>query len=143
MGTPYEADIVAWAREQAALLRAGDFPAIDALHIAEEIESVANTERRELKHRMSILVANLLKWNFQPSHRGKSWSATVRVRRREIHDALDKMPSLRHCFDDERWLTMIWDNAVNFAEAETDLDHFPSTWSWSLDQVLSDDFWPD
>lgn len=48
MGTPYEKDIVAWAMEQAALLRAGKLSAIDIEHIADEIEDVARSERREL-----------------------------------------------------------------------------------------------
>ena len=41
MGTPYEKDVVAWAMEQAALLRAGKLSAIDIEHIAEEIEGMA------------------------------------------------------------------------------------------------------
>ena len=37
-GTSYEKDVVAWANEQAALLRAGKFSALDIEHIADEIE---------------------------------------------------------------------------------------------------------
>ena len=36
----YESDVVAWAKEQAALLRAGKFAYLDIEHIADEIESV-------------------------------------------------------------------------------------------------------
>ena len=39
--TSYDQDVVAWAREQAALLRAGRFGEIDVEHIADEIEDVA------------------------------------------------------------------------------------------------------
>jgi Domain of unknown function DUF29 len=48
MGTTYEQDVVAWASEQAALLRAGKLSAIDIEHIAEEIEDVGRSEQREL-----------------------------------------------------------------------------------------------
>lgn len=142
MGTPYETDIVAWACEQAALLRSGHFSAIDALNIAGEIEDVGSTERRELKHRMSVLLAHLLKWKFQPNRRGKSWSSTIRLQRGEIDDALHDAPSLRNCFDDERWYRAVWRNAVQLAVADTNLD-FPPEWIWSLDQVLNENFWPD
>ncbi len=69
MGTPYEKDVVAWAWEQAALLRAGKFASIDIEHIAEEIEDVAKTESRELRSRLAVLLAHLLKWQFQPECR--------------------------------------------------------------------------
>ena len=52
MGTSYETDVVAWAMEQAALLRAREFSAIDIEHIAEEIEDVARSEQRELIDRI-------------------------------------------------------------------------------------------
>jgi hypothetical protein len=142
MGTPYETDVVAWACEQAELLRSGNFSAIDVEHIAEEIEDVARSERRELKHRLSVLIAHLLKWNHQPTRRGTSWSATIRLQRREIHYALKSMPSLRHCFDDEEWLDMMWQSACDLAEADTGIN-IPSTHAWSLEQVLDNDFWPD
>ena len=48
MSATYETDFYAWANEQAALLRAGDVAAADLAHIAEEIESMGRTERREL-----------------------------------------------------------------------------------------------
>lgn len=45
----YNADILQWARQQAALLRAGHFSALDIEHIAEEIEDVGKSEERELE----------------------------------------------------------------------------------------------
>lgn len=46
MGTYYDHDVVAWAKEQAALLRAGRFSVLDVEHIAEEIEDVGKSEQR-------------------------------------------------------------------------------------------------
>jgi hypothetical protein len=142
MGTPYETDVVAWAVEQAELLRSGNFSAIDVEHIVEEIEDVAGSERRELKHRLSVLIAHLLKWKFQPARRGASWSSTIRLQRVEIKYALKAMPSLRHCFDDEEWLAVMWHSARQLAQGDTGLD-IPSPDAWSLEQVLDNDFWPD
>jgi len=69
----YETDIVAWANEQAQLVRAGRFELLDLEHIAEEIEDVGKSEQRELASRMTILLAHLLKWQFQPEQQGRSW----------------------------------------------------------------------
>jgi hypothetical protein len=126
MGTPYETDIVAWAIEQAALLRSGHLSDIDALHIAEEIESVASSERRELKNDLAVLIAHLLKWKFQASRRSKSWHTTIKVQREEISDALEEIPSLRHCFNDEKWLRSVWRAARSLVLTKTQGRIFPS-----------------
>lgn len=63
----YEQDIVAWANQQAAFIRAGRFDLLDLEHIADEIEDVGKSERRELISRMAELLAHLLKWHFSRS----------------------------------------------------------------------------
>jgi hypothetical protein len=48
MSDLYERDFFAWAGEQAALLRSGRLNDADILNIAEEIESMGRSEKREL-----------------------------------------------------------------------------------------------
>ena len=62
----YSSDFYAWATEQAALLRAGKFAAADIEHIAEELESLGKTEKRELVNCVGALQLGLLKWRYQP-----------------------------------------------------------------------------
>ena len=62
----YDADVVAWANEQAAFIRQGRFDLLDLEHIADEIEDVGKSEHRELRSRMAILIAHLIKWKYQP-----------------------------------------------------------------------------
>jgi len=78
MNTSYKADIIAWANEQAAFIRAGRFDLLDLEHIAEEIEDVGKSEQRELASRMAVLLAHLLKWQYQPARRGSSWDKTIK-----------------------------------------------------------------
>jgi hypothetical protein len=59
--TSYEADVVAWASEQARLLRAGHFELLDRGRLAEETEDVGKGEQRELAIRISVLLAQLPK----------------------------------------------------------------------------------
>ena len=88
--TDYNADIIQWARQQAALLRAGRFSALDIEHIAEEIEDVGKSEERELESRLAVLIAHLLKWQYQPEKRGASWRLTIAEQRRNDPPAAKK-----------------------------------------------------
>ena len=82
MTAHYEADIVAWASEQARLLRSGRFDLLDTEHIAEEIEDVGKSEQRELASRMAVLLCHLIKWCYQPARQGASWLATIKTQHR-------------------------------------------------------------
>jgi hypothetical protein len=104
----YEKDIVAWANEQAQLLRSGHFSQLDIEHIAEEIEDVGKSEQRELASRMAVLLAHLLKWQFQPERQSASWEKTIKAQRKEVLYALDESPSLVPKLTETKWLEMIW-----------------------------------
>ena len=60
----YDRDFYAWANEQAGLLRAGRIAEADIENIAEEIETMGRSERRELINRLTVLLLHLLKWQF-------------------------------------------------------------------------------
>jgi hypothetical protein len=143
MGTSYEQDVVAWANEQAALLRAGRLSAIDVEHIAEEIEDVGKSEQRELASRMAVLLAHLLKWQFQPARRGASWEATIKAQRLDVAYLLDEAPSLKPKLTDPAWMKVVWAKAVASATSETGLSQFPDICQWSMEQVLTQEFYPD
>ncbi|UIF86281.1 DUF29 domain-containing protein [Cupriavidus sp. UYPR2.512] len=145
MGTSYETDVVAWAREQAALLRAGKLSAIDALHIADEIEDVGKSEQREFTSRMAVLLAHLLKWQFEPSRRSKSRQFTIGTQRKEVAYILNEAPSLGAKFNDDAWLDIVWSKARGIAnnEAGLDLDVLPEALPWTVDNVLSQEFHPE
>ena len=78
----YEKDFYAWTVEQARLLRSGELSAVDIENIAEEIESMGRSDRREIKSRLIVLLSHLLKWQMQPQMRSAGWSATIREQRR-------------------------------------------------------------
>ncbi len=142
MNTEYAKDVVAWSREQAALLRAGDFAALDLEHIAEEIEDVGKSEQRELASRMAVLLTHLLKWQFQPERRGTSWERTIKEQRRAIAAHLNETPSLRASLTNPNWLEGVWADAVTKAIAETGLAAFPQDCPWTMAQALAAEFYP-
>lgn len=68
----YEKDFYAWAIHNAELIRHGKFSEIDIEHVAEEIESMGRSDKRELMSRLSVLIVHLLKWKYQPVRQGNS-----------------------------------------------------------------------
>jgi hypothetical protein len=138
----YDTDVVAWANEQARLLRAGRFDQLDIEHIAEEIEDVGKSEQRELASRMAVLLAHLIKWQHQPERRGKSWEVTIRTQRNSIARRLHRTPSLVQSLHDPDWWADAWDDALDAATRETGLDDLPSSCPWDATQVLDLDWLP-
>ncbi|WP_434527255.1 DUF29 domain-containing protein [Photorhabdus asymbiotica] len=141
--TRYETDVVAWANEQAALLRAGKFSEIDIANIAEEIEDVGKSEKRELASRMAVLLAHLLKWQFQPGRRGSSWQRTIKEQRKALALHIKETSSLKSTIIDENWFAKVWADAVSSAADETGLDVFPDECIWNINQIFSQEFYPD
>ena len=141
--TLYDSDFYAWANEQAALLRAGQLSAADIEHIAEEIESMGRSEKRELMTRLKVLLMHLLKWHYQPALRGRSWRATIINQRRDVAEHLAENPSLRATIGET--IAAAYDRAKTDATAETELDEetFPAACPWSFEQFMDPAFWPD
>jgi len=137
MTISYDFDVIAWANEQAALIRAGQFDLLDIEHIADEIEDVGKSERHEFENRMAVLLAHLLKWEHQPERRSSSWERTIKDQRKMIARRLKKTPSLKPDLDNPEFWEESWLDGRLKAETETGLlDTFPDECPWSTDQVL-------
>ena len=139
----YEKDFYAWSQQQAALLRAGRAGEADLENIAEEIESMGKTEKRELVSRLTVLLLHLVKWRYQPAMRGRSWRLNIKGQRIDIRDLLDQNPSLRPVVPQS--IGQAWARALIEAEKETGLEAstFPDACPWETEALLDDDFWPD
>ncbi len=139
----YERDFYAWSREQAELLRSGNLAEADIEHIAEEIDSMGRTEKRELMSRLRVLLLHLLKWRFQPGKRGPSGEASIRVQRDLLADHLEDNPSLKPLVPQA--LASAYRLASLEAVAETGLPRstFPEDCPWIVDEVFDSGFWPE
>jgi Domain of unknown function DUF29 len=143
--TSYDKDVILWSEEQARLLRAGRFAELDIEHLADEIEDVGKSEKRELASRMAVLLAHLLKWRSQPENRSKSWRATIVVQRKRIVLALKETPSLKSVMRNRDWQEGVWLDAIAQAQKETgSAEHAsPEASPWTMDQAADPDFWPE
>ena len=139
----HDSDFYAWSLEQAALLRAGRVGEADLAAIAEEIESMGKTEKRELISRLTVLLLHLLKWQCQPAGRGNSWRLSIANARDEIADLLADNPSLKTVIDEVT--ASAYRYARRRAAIETDLgeEDFPGKCPWSFAQAMDAGFWPE
>ncbi|HLH48127.1 MAG TPA: DUF29 domain-containing protein [Roseiarcus sp.] len=145
MSASYEKDVLLWSQEQARLLRTGQFGRLDIEHLADEIEDVGRSEKRELASRMAVLLAHLLKWRLQPETRTPSWRKTISHQRQRVELLLKATPSLKTAMSDADWRKGAWLDAISLAAQETGLDEaaFPETCPWEMTAALDPAFWPD
>jgi hypothetical protein len=139
----YEKDFYAWTSHNAELLRKGKFSQLDIKNVAEEIESMGKRDKRELLSRLALLIAHLLKWQFQSARRSKSWLLAIKNQRLEIIDLLKESPSLKH--EIELQFHHAYEKAILFASEETGIDEneFPDHCPFTLEQCLDNRFFPE
>jgi hypothetical protein len=61
----YQKDYTAWTQKTAELLKTRQFSELDIEHLLEELTGMGANEYNELENRLTILIAHLLKWQFQ------------------------------------------------------------------------------
>ena len=138
----YEVDFVAWLEDQAQHARRQEIASLDLENIAEELEGMARSDRREIRNRLIVLLVHLLKHKFQPRRRSRGWRATIAEQRQRIATVIDDSPSLQpfpasiinRCYADAR----------SQAALETSLSagDFPETCPFSVEQALDPNWLP-
>ena len=146
----YEQDIDAWIDQQVRLLKEGRLREIDVEHLIEELQDMGKSNRRELESRLIILIAHLLKWQFQrealsdqwKEFEGKSWRNTIIEQRVQLLFLLKKVPSLRAMMQDA--IADVYPEARRLAIRETDFEPnvFPKQCPYAPDQLLDEDYYP-
>jgi hypothetical protein len=140
----YDDDFFAWTQEQARLLREGELAEIDAANLAEEVESMGRSDRREIRSRLMVLLAHLLKWCFQPERRSPSWLATIAEQRLQIDLLLADSPSFNPVVA-AALEADAYARARGMAMRETGLaaEAFPASCPFTPEQILDDEFMPE
>jgi hypothetical protein len=138
----YEEDVYGWATHTAELLRSNKMDEVDFDSIIEEIESLGRSEKGQLINRLSLILSHLLKWQYQPARKTRSWDLTIKENRRRFKNILKDNPSLKSKLDE------ILDDAYYYAKLEagkeTSIDEstFPEVCPYSFEEITSDEFYP-
>jgi hypothetical protein len=139
----YEEDFYGWAMANASLMKEGKMSDLDIENLVEEIESMGRSENRQLRNRLAILIAHLLKWKYQPSLQGKSWELTIWNQREQIKMLLEDSPSLKSKIEED------FISAYQFASKQAVKEMmllkspFPQSCPYTLEQCLKDEFLPE
>ncbi len=96
----YEEDFVRWTEQQSRALReaarVGTNSPLDWENLAEEIESLGASQRRELRSRIAVILEHLMKLEHSPASDPRTgWMETISRERLNIEDLLQDSPSLR------------------------------------------------
>ena len=138
----YDDDFVLWSQEQARLLREGRFDHLDLAHVVEAVEALGHGQREAIEHRMVVLLAQLLKWKYQPGQRSANWRAIIGEQRLHIAGSIQKSPSLRGC--PAEFFESCYPSGRLRAAEETGIDLmlFPDTAPFTLAEALDKSFLP-
>lgn len=150
LSTLYETDYAAWAARHVELLRTGRFAELDIEHLLEELSDMSKSERRELESRLLILIAHLLKWEFQYQTlserwrelKGESWRSTIVEQRKQLVVLLRQSPGLKSILAEA--IAATYPDAVDLASKETRLPPktFPAHCPYQAKSLLDDDYYP-
>ena len=138
----HETDFYTWTQEQAALFRQGRIAEVDVVNIIDEIESMGASQRGELTNRLAVLLAHLLKWQYEPERRGKSWRSTIVEQRERASEVLQENPGLKPSLGKAKEKAYRYARQIAIRETMLDEDTFPPECPWSFEQIMNADFWP-
>ena len=138
----YDSDFHLWSQTQAALIREGRIAEIDLENVAEEIESLGRSDRKEIKSRLEVLLIHLLKWQFQKDKRKGGWENSMDSARQAMNDLIAESPSLKTL--PVLFLEEAYTRARRKAARETrmPISAFPHTCPYDVKELLDEDFLP-
>jgi hypothetical protein len=130
----YQSDFHAWAFDQAKRLRAGK--SVDIENIAEELETLGRSERRELVNNLAVLIQHMLKLEVQRHKESRSWMLTVEEHRKRVNTLLRENPSLKSNLESS--INEAYALAVILAAKDTGIDvsAFPEECQYSRGEIF-------
>ena len=140
--TLYESDFLLWTQQQAECLKKGNWAELDVEHLVEELSALGRSEQKELGSYLQLLFMHLLKCQYQPERKTKSWVNTISNCRDKIQDCLEDTPSLQPLLEDLVWIDKYYRRACRDAAKETQkpVETFPADCPFTIEQVLDPTF---
>lgn len=148
--TLYEHDLEGWTRVQIDLLRQGNTQNLDIKNLIMELEDLGKSSLHELESCFIVLIAHLLKWQFQldtlagqwKEFEGKSGRKTIIEQRTQLSFLLDKVPSIKASLELARDEAYPAARRLTIKETGMPSESFPSVCPYSVNELLDEDFYP-
>lgn len=138
----YEQDFCLWIETTANLLKKGQFSELDIENLVEEIESMSRSEKNALESNLIIVFLHLLKWQYQPNKRSRSWQSSIFEHRRRLHESLQNSPSLKTFFANVFAKCYQYGRKKASIETGLSLTAFPTESPFTMDEILDEEFLP-
>lgn len=134
----YDRDFLLWTEQQTECLKKGYWEKLDIQHLVEELETYGRSEQKELGSYLQVLLMHLLKCQYQPEKRTKSWDTTISNCRDKIQDCLEDTPSLKRFLADSEWLEKYYRRARRDAAKETEqpMENFPLELPFTIEEII-------
>jgi Domain of unknown function DUF29 len=139
----YDRDFHQWTQVMADSLRCGNWAGLDLENLVEEVESLGRQQRQELRNRLGILLGHLLKWQYQPTLRSKSWRLTLREQWVQIRFLLKDNPSLKSYLEEAMVEVYTLGQLLVAKETPLDIEDLPEVCPYGLDDAINDAFLPE
>ena len=139
----YEQDFCLWIETTANLLKEGQYSQLDIENLVEEIETMGKSEKNALESNLIVVFLHLLKWQYQPDKRSRSWKSSIFEHRRRIHKAFKNSPSLKVFFANVFAECYQYGRKQASIETGLSLTAFPTESPFTIDEILDEDFLPD
>lgn len=141
----HDTDFAAWTAEQAELLRARQFDALDIAGLIEEIEDMGGSERSAFGSYLKVVLIHLLKLQFQPSElrlHGRSWILSVKAARLSAKDKLSTNPSLKPHVPEILQVQYAIARLKAADETKLDLRAFPKACPFTREEIFNERWFP-
>jgi hypothetical protein len=138
----YETDFYAWSHDQAERIRALKPKGTDWANVAEEIESLARRDKREVAASLRAILKQFISWRLQPEKRTKRGIRTVFDRRDRIERILRDSPTLARMTGEllQREYPRARDAVLQGYDGPK--AKVPAKSPFTIDQMLDPDYWP-
>lgn len=133
--TLYESNYLQWLEETIKCLKNRQLADVDYENLIEELEDLANNEKRRVRSLLEQIIRHLLLyqyWDLEKPRNANHWSAEIISFRNQLNE--DLSANLRNHLEDN--FSIIYSNALDYVKAKTKLNNLPKLCPYTLEQIL-------
>ncbi len=135
----YGEDWAAWIDHHVELLLQRRFDEMDVENLADEVGSLSRSNFKAWVSAIRLVVLHMLKWDYQPEYRTRSWQTSINIQRKRIALEIGDNPSYRRRIEEavEKAYGLARDEAA--AETELYLKTFPVACPYDWTEITTRD----
>ncbi|MGI0479612.1 DUF29 domain-containing protein [Geminocystis sp. CENA526] len=137
----YEIDDDLWLEETIDLLKERKFNELDLENLIEELENLGKRDKLAVGSLLEQIIRHILLltyWDIEYERNHRHWKAEIKSFRKQLKKGLTT--NLKNYLANN--LEEIYQEAIDYVQVKSNLNIFPLECSYTLDQLLDDDWFP-